>query len=344
MIDNDLRVEMQDYLGKTLGVDCIPDDGPVADRVPLALSQRYRLEIVRFFEQPCLLMIDKEITGITLTQLSVHQGILSGKVDEPLVYVAKRITPDLRRRLVAARMAFVVPGSQAYLPFLGMALQERFQKIPATGAPLRPASQVALLWWVHHGFDGAETATRLVQHLGYTKVSLSRVFEDLSHLVSQIPGLTISRVGRERQAVWRGNAKVLWQAIQGVLRDPVEGRETVAIPLQHRTQLRLAGLSALAKCSDLADPPIPVMAMERLAWKSYRREHGILAATADDPLAVEVETWSYTPGFHDLHAVKTQGVADLLSVHRSLVRSPHAQDERVEAALEHLIKEFPWRW
>ena len=255
--------------------------------------------------------------------------------------VMDQITPHLRRRLIAERIPFVVPGAQIYLPFLGMMLKERFQKSKTTSESLRPAAQATILWWIHHGLAKADTARVLAPCLNYTPMSLSRAFDDIEKIAKQVTGLTVEHLGRERKAQWRGNARELWQATHSFMRDPVIRREIV-LP---RVDVPgcLAGLTGLSVHSDVAAPAMPVIAVERSAWIAYKKLDQSAPAARGEPGAVMVEVWRYAPDLHQDQSNQRLSTADPLSIMLSVAKQS-AGDERVEAAAAAMIAEYPWRW
>jgi hypothetical protein len=333
--------DLERYLNETLGLDATHEALDIKGGLPVFLRNLYAPVVERIMDQRCLILIDRGGDEPTALVIAKHMAAARGKWDGPIAYAAESITPYLRRRLIAERIAFVIPGSQAYLPFLATDLSEHFAPRKRQPDDLRPATQAVLLWWIHHGFAVA-TPSALGERLGYTKMSMSRAFDDLDQLGRNIKGLTVERAGRERRAKWRGGAKDLWEAVLPVLRSPVTLGMLVR-PLQAKIPGLPAGLSGLSMHTDLMEPAVPVLAIERTAWAEYRKKHAPAPAAKDEPDAVHVEVWRYAPDLHLIANTQARDVADPLSIYLSLTKNVAQTDERIDAALERLLQVIPWR-
>jgi hypothetical protein len=329
---------LQQHLAEVLGDGVALDDAGLQG-LPLALRSQYRAATADLLGQHCTFLVRSKVGDLSAEIIAKHLAVVREKLPGPLVMVAQRITPHLRRRLIAERIPFVIPGTQLYLPFLGMLFTERFPAVKPTAEALRPAAQAAILWWIHHGFVGGDTARLLAPRLGYTPMSLSRVFDELERFAKQAPALVIERIGRERKVRWTGNARELWLAMRPFMRDPVIRRTVVAVT--GATPGLPAGLSGLAVLGDVTAPDPQVVAIERARWSAFIAQQQPRVAERGEPDAVQVEVWRYAPDLHREHAEQTVATADPLSIAVSMA---NYTDERVEAALAHLIAEHPWRW
>lgn len=95
----------------------------------------------------------------------------------------------------------------------------------------------------------------------------------------------------------------------------------------------MAGLSALASCSMLAEPEYPVYALGPEQWQVAQKA-GVKALPTSQPDASQWQVWSYAPGL-----IKRATKVDPLSLTLSL---KDEQDDRVQQALEELRGQFPW--
>ena len=95
-----------------------------------------------------------------------------------------------------------------------------------------------------------------------------------------------------------------------------------------------AGLSALATYSALADPTVPVVALDRVTAKCLLDARGVQELPTADEADLEVELWSYKPG------MLSEGPAvDRLSLYLSLRDDT---DERVHSALDEMMRGVTW--
>ena len=95
-----------------------------------------------------------------------------------------------------------------------------------------------------------------------------------------------------------------------------------------------AGLSALAHYSMLAEPENSSIALSREVWKSLQKKATVRRTLADEPGALTVEVWNYTPTLF-----AQDGWVDRLSLYLSL---KDTEDERVQDALDQMLEELPW--
>jgi len=337
--------ELVRYLAALLGEAVTVMEATVARRLPLALRQRYTFWAAICLDRPCLFLIARSSALDAPDTLAKQVALVRTVWSDPIALVADTITPHLRRRLLAQRMPFVIPGAQCFLPFLGLALTERFGKSAVAPTHVRPATQATLLWWIHHGLNGADTARDLSRHLGYTPMSLSRVFDELEHLATTRPALTVARIGRERKANWTGDAHALWDAVRPSLRDPVVRRQVVHVPIDQVHDIGYsAGLTGLGMLSDLAPPATPVVAIAHAAWQEYTQRHCLEPGLLGEGDAIQVEVWCHAPNLHQHTSGPRPATADPLAMSMAIAGTQDASDDRVASALQQMITEHGWRW
>jgi DNA-binding MarR family transcriptional regulator len=250
-----------------------------------------------------------------------------------VVLLYERLSPRRRHRLIAERVAFMVPQSHIFVPDLVLDLRDR-QPAPSEGRAssqaFTPTAQVVILArLLHHDTAGANV-TDLANQFGLAPMSLSRAFDE----IVQTELADIKRAGRRRELHFRVSGKSLWDAAESRLQSPVRKVRQVIIPEPDLFPGRVAGESALALRTMLAAPRTPRQAVAAADWNRLAREHGLVPADPFDRRADEIETWTYDPG-----ALTTDRVVDPLSLYLSLRHQP---DERVAQAAEHLLESLPW--
>jgi hypothetical protein len=77
-----------------------------------------------------------------------------------------------------------------------------------------------------------------------------------------------------------------------------------------------------------------VYAVSRDKWKVLKAKSKVVVLPVPEPDAVEIEVWGYDPELFSL-----VGIVDPWSLHLSLKEH---QDERVEAALEQMMRGVQW--
>ena len=195
-------------------------------------------------------------------------------------------------RLVAAKIPFVIPGKQLYLPPLGIDFRERFTSAGTPRGYLSPAAQLIVLGVLLGKGWETGSPTDLARQLGYTNMSIGRAFDEL-----QAAGLAAIRSsGRTKRLVFVTNGKELWETALPLLRNPV--RAVVEWPgVAKKAFIRAAGLSALSAYTNLSPPEHEVYAIRsnRLTGTAVSRmnKSSPLDGKPDD--IVLVERWVYDP-------------------------------------------------
>ena len=125
-----------------------------------------------------------------------------------------------------------------------------------------------------------------------------------------------------------------WERAKPLLSSPVR-RSFWAQPIPNwkPPHVRVAGLSALARFSMLAEPQCPIYAISPAQWKTATQA-GIETLPEQLPGACEWELWHYNPAL-----VPSSETVDPLSLTLSLEGDT---DERVQLALKELKERFPW--
>ena len=140
-------------------------------------------------------------------------------------------------------------------------------------------------------------------------------------------------LGKERHLHFPETGKPLWEKVLPYLNTPVKKRLYVASSMQTGSG-SLAGQSALARYSMLAEPKVPVFAFSGDEWKVRIQHDQIVALTLPEPGAFEIELWKYAPALFG-----QEGRVDRLSLYLSLRDSA---DERIQSALDALWGGMEW--
>lgn len=321
MTHHDIQRYLQDVLATSAHIQ--PWD---PQRLPFYLRDAYDFAEIMLFDQPCVLVIadrQLDLEADIRRQLDVVAKHASPGLP---IYVTAALASYERRRLIAQRVPFIVPGNQLFLPPLGVDLREYFRQRPdTTSKALSPATQALLFAALLRPWENEVHPERLNERFGYTPMTLSRVSREL-----QATGLAMTfAVGREKWLRFDQGPRDIWQRAQSWLRSPV--RRSVWAFDATIDDAPLAGLSALAAKSALAAPAYPERAVSAEHWKQ-RSEPQVLHAP--EPGATRWQIWNYDP-----KCLADQGVVDPLSLMVSLPEDP---DERVQQAIEQLEAGLPW--
>jgi len=336
MLTNDQPALPQDavrrYLHDALGIDAAIRQWAGVRKLPYFLQDAYKLYELKIRDLSILLAVNQRKKTLRLATVRDQLDKLKSLADRPVVYVTDALASYERKRLIEQKVPFIVPGNQLYLPDLGIDLREYFrQKTQSPEHALSPASQAMLIKAL------LNKSTQMVWHpaataaeLGYTPMTLSRAVRELTTADIATP----HRKGKQRWLHLSRPPAETWRVAKPMLRSPVKRCVwTPRAAMPHLERFPLAGLSALARYSQLSEPALSVYALDFWKWKILG-QGGL--PTLQEPLvgAIQFEVWSYAP-----IPIPDNKAVDPLSLSLSLQND---SDERVQGALEELQEHFPW--
>jgi DNA-binding MarR family transcriptional regulator len=325
----DLCNNLERYLHDVLGIGVAVAPWEKEGRMPPFLRDRYRFFWAELLNLRCLFIVDGHEEEESPGAIRKHVERIRESWGDAVVYVRDRVTAYNRKRLIEHKVLFIVPGTQMYLPTLGLDLREHFRKPRQEKKELGPAAQAVLIYALLRD-PGAPGPTALAAKLGYSVMAMSRALDDLD---ATGLGQTIAS-GRERRLHLAGSRREVWEKAQPLLRSPVVKRHDIRLEPNTVLPGPRTGLDALAHYSMLAEPGNVAVALSRENWKAMRHTDRVQTAIMDDPGSTTVEIWSYAPVLFSV-----EGWVDRLSLYLSLRTT---EDERVQAALGQMIKEVSW--
>jgi hypothetical protein len=331
-----LPADVLAYLRETLGVDAQVRQWSGARKLPYFLQDTFDLHELQLRDRKILLASGRKERLPALRTLRIQLDKLADMTERPIVFAAKTLASYERKRLVEQKVPFVVPGNQLYLPDLGIDFREYFRQPQKEVTAFSPATQaIFIAALLHEQWEGEWKAAELIAKLGnaelrYTAMTLSRVARELT-----AAGLvSANRERRTRYLKVNHSPPQAWAHAAPFLRSPV--KRTFWVDLhRHAKSISppLAGLSALANYTMLADPAYRTEAVGPGDWKAAQQP-GIQLLPAPQPEARQWQVWTYTPKLKEPNVV-----VDPLSLTLSL---KDEKDARVEKSLEELESQFPW--
>lgn len=317
------------YLHHVLGVNIEPKPWQEAERLPFYLRNEYYFHKARLLGTPFIIMEVRGSNeqGAAVVRKNLDQVFAQSNIF--CVYLRSGISSYNRRRLIEQRVPFVVPGNQMYLPYLGIDLRDHFRKLMVDREKLSPATQAVVIYALVFGFDTQITPSHLSAKLGYTRMTMTRVLDELS--AAKLGD--VERKGRRRALLFSGGKRELWEKARPFMKSPVKKRFSLQNGQRLERLAVVAGLTALARYSMLNPPSRPVYALTTKAWNMLNRP-GMELLPFPEQNSREVEVWRYKP---ELFA--KEGVADPFSLYLSLQES---QDERVAKALDDMMSQIQW--
>ncbi len=318
------RIEaVERYLDEVLGVRGKIRPWKRKAKLPFFMVDYYAFYETSLLGHSCLLMIAQEGSEVTPAKIRKHWELAQSKYQGLCIYVPAAITSYNRKRIIEHRVPFIVPGNQMYLPDLGIDLREYFRKLRTTKKSFSPATQLVVIYALLHGTDKRYVPSELARELGYTSMTLTRVFDELEMANIGI----IHRTGRERWWIFVGNKRELWEQTKPLMRSPVKYRTW--IKGKAKTPKLQAGESALSQFSMLNQPNIPIYAISGDEWKNWKNA-GIKELPMSEDASFELEIWHYNPNLF-----AENDFVDPFSLYLSLKETT---DERIEIALEEMVE------
>ena len=309
------------YIANTLGVEVNTEPWEGKSKLPFFLIDRYYFNKAVLDGVSCLFMKPKSEPD-TLTAIKKH--IAKVREAEPLTVVLELdgMTARRRKSLIEARIPFVAPGCQIYLPFLGIALNERYTSVKTPVETLMPSSQLLLFHYLYQNESELRTG-KTAESFNISAMQISRAIKQLTAL-----GLVTARKDGVRLIISGiENRYALFEKAKPYLLNPVRKRlyaERNELP----DGLPLAGYSALSELSMLSEPPAAAFA--------FFGRVGSLSGSeilVDNTTQAEVEVWRYDP----VLLSKRPEIVDTLSLIASL---PADDDPRVEQAIDELLSDL----
>jgi DNA-binding MarR family transcriptional regulator len=322
--------QITDYLDETLGVRVVVRPWAARNRLPIFLKQAYDFYVMDILGHECLAIVDRASDEVSPATIRKHTEHLRDKFPGDVIYVRDRVAAYQRKRLIEQRVPFIVPGNQLYLPSFGIDLREFYRsQLRETPEAFSPATQAVLLYLLLQAPAGPHTPNELAKRLGYSKMSMSRVLQELEGR----PFARTETVGRNRLLTIADDRQRVWNEALPFLRNPAIKRCHVSRPNNPIGGVS-AGLSALSHYTMLSAAPPITVAMTAARWRMIQKSLDLKPASPSDTDTITVEVWSYDPLI-----LAEDKFVDRLSLYLSLRET---SDERIEVALTEMMETLAW--
>lgn len=273
----------------------------------------------------------------SVTQLETHFKRITHILGIPVIALFDQLEAYNRKRLVEKGIAFIVNDKQVYIPNFLIDLKETKTTPPAKKMQLTPMGQVLVLYYLldQKGFNELEDKAfkDLALFFHTQPMQITRMAENLRAL-----NLIGENTGKEKNIRFNKQPKALWTEVKerNLLIDPVFKR--VYTDRHNFNNLLYSNSSALAAYTDMNPTSQIFLAIDRKEYlKRQPNEKQEQVNPTDAAYCLEV--WKYDPKLLVKFRSSPKDVVDPLSLYLSM---RHDQDERVEMALDQLLKEALW--
>ena len=302
---------MTEYIKNTLGADVSEEEFDFPQGMPMYLKNGYSYRMLEINGIRCLMA---EPVSFSLASCKKQLDKLTALFGCHAVLCLKSITPYQRKHLTEEHIPFVVEGTQIYLPFLAICLSEKYKR-EITTEKFSPSSQLVFLYLFYR--KEKLTATELSKKIGYTAMSVSRAYAQLTAW-----GLYHYRVsGRNKYPETDLSDGDMLRMAEKYMISPV----TAVYNCKDEASGRLrSGLYALESRSMIG------ISESDICFADIRKNISI----CNEGEGVRVECWCYDPKL-----LSDSEDVDDISLILSLKDDP---DERVQSAVEDLRRKYGW--
>ena len=305
-----------EFIEKVLGLSVSRQPWDHLQKMPYYIQDRFSIEKVTLDNIETLFLYPKTELDHTVA-LQKHIARIQKAESLHVVIVLPSMSRYRRDAFVEARIPFVVPEKQLYLPFIGTYMQERLDSEEAKLEKFQPAAQVLFFYYLYQG-NKDMYISNAVKDLGYSAMTISRAAKQLI----QTGFFAESKNGVQKILTGIVQGRELFYSVRPALINPVRRRTSVK-KINLNNEYILAGDSAVAKQTMLNDSMFccyAVVGKQKLAELPYAMD-----ANTD----VVVELWKYDPAL-----LSKDGIVDPLSLAMSF---EDEEDERVQDAIEELL-------
>ena len=169
-----------DYVANTLGVEVKNEPWDGKDRLPYYLNDRYTFTQVTLGGVLCLFMKPNGEPD-SLSNIKKHMVNVQKSTPLPIVLELEEMAARRRKSLIESRIPFVAPQCHIYLPFMGIALQERYTSVNVTGKTLMPSAQILLFYYLYKGASELYTG-ETAEMFKLSPMQISRATKQLTAL------------------------------------------------------------------------------------------------------------------------------------------------------------------
>ena len=320
---------MLSYLNDLLGLAAKESPWPDSQRLPLYLrgNRKYTTLTVDDTE---LLVLYTEQSGFSLPAFQKQLKKLREYWPGSVVLCFERLSAYQRKALIEQRLSFIVPGSQIYLPCMGIVLQERMMPEQKKLTHLSAGAQFLLLHLLYQKTAEPMSKVGLSRQIGTSGMNVTRGVQELSNA-----GLVkTERTGRCDYVSLLYFGRQAYEKASPYLTSPVlkcifvkGGDDSLELPL--------SGETALAEMTMLNPPAVTCKAIGKRQYRDIQNSLELVDpawSIAQD--YTELEIWKYDP-----QPLARRNLVDVISLAVSLSAQT---DERVQLAIDEMLEGYKW--
>jgi DNA-binding MarR family transcriptional regulator len=284
------KITVQKYLSETLHQDALIEPwGEQTQMLPPFLLGEFEFYTVKVLNTIFLLLWRKSNDDITPIVLEKRIAAATKQWNGPFCVGQEKITAYTRKRLMEKKIQFIIPGTQLYLPCIGLDLRERFSPVKTVKETLSPSAQLLLLFVLDRKLTECK-GKDMAEKLEISQMTVTRAFGEL-----EMHGLC-ERSGIRRNAEYHfaADGAALWEQAEPHLASPVKKRVWLS-KLPAEIPAFTSGLEALAEYTFIASDDMRTTAVSHDTAKLILAAPDVAQLPYQEPGAVQLEIWKYDP-------------------------------------------------
>lgn len=310
-----------EYITEVLGFKVVRSKWENESKLPYYLTNEYRFELAVIDRKAYLIL--KPIAELeTINSIKKHLKRIAEVTQYPAIFEMNSITRQRKKSFIEARIPFIIPGKQLYLPFIGILLTEKCdgEQLALLQDKLQPSAQMLLFAFLL-GKGKPIQMSKMARQFGFSSMTISRAANQLV----ETGFLKKEAAGNQKLLVGEVSPKDLFRQAEPYLCSPV--KKTIYINKEYiRAGMFHAGLTALSDQSMLNPPSVEVLGCTLPEKEFPQRSNRLL----DRDKQCSLQLWRYDP-----RLISQTEKVDAFSLAISLSDN---EDERVELCVEEILE------
>lgn len=169
-------MDAEHYIRETLGLPCQITSWDGTASLPLFLANGRTFSKLTI-DNTSMLIASGEAHPFSITRVTADASRLEQRTDLPIVFQFPRLSAYQRKALIQNHVPFIVPGTQLYIPALGMVFTQRISSRPLENAqdievrPFSPATQLVWLYLLYS--NESKVQSDIARALQFTEAQVS---------------------------------------------------------------------------------------------------------------------------------------------------------------------------
>lgn len=320
---------MNDQINSVFGLDLKIQKSEKPKGLPIYMTADRSFYIASDNDIDFLLINISKNEKFGVIALEKQLMLFKEKTGMQAAYCFESLSRTQRDSLIQHRIPFVSSSEQLYLPFLGMALSNKFKSPKEIKTDkMMPLTQSLFLYMLYNCKEKKVIKKQAADALGVTRTSITRASDQLETmgLIKQ------EKRGTENYMMTNGSGFELYQNANRYLINPIQ--KTIMVEKNDTISKEpLSGESALAGMSMLNAPKNECIAIGKSEVKNIKIE-AVDERWNTDKEIVRLELWKYDPNLF-----AHNGIVDPVSLAMTYSEN---MDERIESAIEMYMEAYKW--